>query len=181
MTELTDAEKLTALDMYVKALKPHGDALRARITDDFSARKVEKLGAYLPDGTKIGSVSYRKGAVTARITDDQAALRWAMEKHPEQIMQAVRPAFLAMLLDVAKKDGIPGACGYDPADGEALEWIEIVQGPPGVTVTTTPEGKARMAEIAGNFAGTLAAAPEPAPYDAAFADRLENGAYDRSE
>ncbi len=150
--KLTDAEKLTALDMYLKALKPHSDALRAQVTEDFGVRHVEKVGAYLPDGTKIGSVTYRNGAKTARITDQRAALEWCLKEHPEQIMQAIRPAFLDMLLDVAKKEGQVGGHGVDPSTGQELDWIEVTQGSPVVTVTTTPEGKARMAQLAGGFA-----------------------------
>ncbi len=181
---LTEAEKLTALDMYLKALKPHSDALRARVTEDFGARHVEKVGAYLPDGTKIGSVTYRQGAKSARITDERAALEWCLREHPEQIMQSVRPAFLALLLDLAKKKGEVGSHGFDPATGQELEWIEVTQGAPGVTVTTTPEGKERMTQLAGGFAGMLEApstyrtVPED-QYDPSFADRLENGAYER--
>lgn len=155
---LTDAEKLVALDLYAKALAPYGTALRGTITEDFAARRVEKVGAYLPDGTKIGSVSYRKGAKTARITDEAEAVRWAVKHHPEQIMQAVRPAFLTMLLEIAKKDGVVGGHGFDPSTGEELPWIDVVEGPPGVTVTSTPEGKERMAAIAGGFAGMIEAA-----------------------
>jgi len=147
----TDAEVLVALDLYTKALSPTNIALRARCTEDFAKRHVEKVGAYLPDGTKIGAVAYRKGAKTARITDEQAALAWAIKEHPEQVMQAVRPAFLSMLLDVAKKEVEVGGHGFDPATGQELDWIEVVEGAPGVTVTSTPEGKARMAALANGF------------------------------
>lgn len=153
--ELTDVQKLVALDLYSKALKPHADAMRARVTEQMAADDDERKAAKLPDGTKIGAVSYRKGAKTARISDHDAALRWAMKEHPEQIMQAVRPAFLSMLLEIAKKEVEVGGNGYDPATGQILDWIEVVEGAPGVTVTSTPEGKARMAQIAGGFAGMI--------------------------
>lgn len=153
--QLTDAEKLAAVETYLKVLKGYADTLRSDVTKDLGERRVEKVGAYLPNGTKIASVSYRSGAKTARITDDAAALAWTERVHPEQIMKAVRPAFLAMLLEHAKKEIEVGGHGFDPWSGEELEWIEVVKGQPGVTVTTTAEGRALMTQLAGGFAGML--------------------------
>jgi len=73
--ELTDAEKLAALETYIKVLKGQADALRANVTTDLGKRHVEKVGAYLPGGTKMASVSYRPGSKSARITDEAEAIR----------------------------------------------------------------------------------------------------------
>jgi hypothetical protein len=180
--EPTDVLKLTALDLYLKSLKPHADRLRAAVAAQMKADHDERKGAVLPDGTKIGAVSYRKGAKSARITDDAAALRWCLKNHPEQIMQSIRPAYLAMLLDAAKVDGAVGDKGVDPHTGEVLDFIEVTEGAPGVTITSTPEGKARMAALAGGYAAMITPPSAPTfpdndPYDAEFADRLTNGGY----
>jgi hypothetical protein len=150
----SDVQQLVALDGYMKALKPQADTLRARVTEQMAASDDERKAAKLPDGTKIGAVSYRNGAVSAHVTDEAAALAWCIREHPEQIMQAIRPAFLTMLLDVAKKEGF----GFDPATGQALDWIKVGRGAPGVTVTTTPEGKAFAQSLVNGFAGMIEAA-----------------------
>lgn len=176
--ELTDAEKLTALQTYLKFLAPMEKALREKVTADLAARKVEKVGAYLPDGTKLGSVSHTPGRVSAKITDEAAALRYCEKRYPEEIVKAVRSSFLTMLVDNAKKVGKPGDKGVDPYTGEILDFIEVGRGNPFVTVTTTSEGVDRMGALASGFVGMLEA-PAAKVYDADFADRLENGAYDR--
>lgn len=206
---LTDAEKLTALETYVKTLKTMTDALRAKITEDMGVRRVERVGAYLPDGSKLGAVGYSGGRKTAKVVDPAAALRWCLTRYPDEIVKAINPAFLKALTDYALKTGEVGEPGVDPRTSEVLDFIEVVQGNPYVSVTTTKEGVARMEALAHGFAGMLEAAatgengeapggtikwadgkvttpdwtggrlaPED-QYDPSFADRLENGAYDR--
>lgn len=178
--ELTEAEKLTALETYTKTLSGITTALRARVTEDMGARHVEKVGAYLPDGLKLGSVAYQPGNKSAKVTDPAAALRWCLAKYPDEIVKAVNPAFLTALTDYAKKVGMVGEPGVDPRDGEMLDFIKVVQGSPFVRVTTTEEGVARMQALAHGFTGMLEAPKyEAQPYDPDFADRLENGAYER--
>lgn len=176
---LTDAEKLAALGTYVKVLSETEKGLRAAVVADMGKRHVEKIGAYLPDGTKMASVSRSDGKRTARVTDEAKALAWCLRAHPEEVqtVQIIRPAYLKMLLELAVADEAPaGAVGMDPKTGEALPFIEVQQGSPYVTVTTTSEGKARMEALAHGFAGMLEAGTAPA-YDPDFADRLENGGY----
>jgi hypothetical protein len=172
--ELTDAEKLAALGTYIKVLTEMEQALRADVTKDMGARKVEKVGAYLPDGTKMASVTRSNGRKTARVQDAAAALRWCIKQYPEAIVQAINPAFLKGITDYSAKVGTVGDPGVDPRTGEALDFIEVVQGNPYVSITTTTEGVASMAALAHGFAGMLGAAPQ---HDPDFADRLENGAY----
>jgi len=171
--ELTEAEQLTALETYIKTLKAMADELRTSVTADLGKRRVERVGAFLPDGTKLGAVTYKAGAKAAKVTDSAAALAWCMRAHPEEIVKAINPAYLNRLLDLAKA-GAVGEHGYDPATGEELAFIEVAQGDPGIMVTKTPEGTARMEALAHGFARILN--PPPA-YDPDLADRLENGAY----
>lgn len=180
MTEpgLTDAEKLTAVETYMKTLGAWSTTLRAQVTKDLGERHVEKIGAYLPDGTKLGSVAHSKGRKTAKVTDQAAALRWCADKYPGEIVAAINPAFVARLLEVAKA-GQVGEPGVDPFTGEVLDFIEVVQGNPFVTVTTTDEGVDRMAALAGGFSAMLDGARQHGhggSHVLGFADRLENGA-----
>lgn len=177
---LTDAEKLAALETYLKVLDPLAKDLRAKVTVDLGARRVERVGAYLPDGTKMASVGYSGGRKTAKVIDSEAALKWCIERYPDEIVKAINPAFLKVLLDVAKAKGEVGEPGVDPHTGEMLDFIQVVQGNPFVSVTTTNEGVERMGELARRFTAMLEAPKYQAhPYDPDMADRLENGAYER--
>lgn len=185
--ELTDAEKLAALGTYIKVLTETEKALRAAVTADMGRRHVEKVGAYFPDGVKLASVTRSDGKKTAKVTDSAAALRWCLQRYPEAIVQAINPAFLKSITDYSAKVGQIGDPGVDPRGGEALDFIEVVRGNPYVTITTEDAGVDRMTALAGSFAGMLEAAPsatkmgpgQGAQYDPGFADRLENGAYER--
>jgi hypothetical protein len=150
---LTDAEKLAALETYLKVLKPTAETLRAAVTADMGKRRVERVGAYLPDGTKMAAVGYSSGRTSARITDETAALNWVLARYPTevQVIKMIRPAFLKVLLDDAKANGV----GIDKGTGEVLPFIEVSQGAPYVTVTTTTEGVERMASLANGFIGML--------------------------
>jgi len=157
---LTDAEKLAALETYLKVLDPLAKALRVKVTEDMGVRRVERVGAYLPDGTKLASVGYSGGRTTAKVTDPEAALKWCLKQYPDEIVKAINPAFLKALTDYAKKVGNVGEPGVDPRTGEVLDFIEVVQGSPYVTVTTTEPGVDRMAGLAGGFVAMLEGAPE---------------------
>jgi hypothetical protein len=122
--KLTDAERLAALETYLKVLDPIAKALRAKVTVDMGAKHVEKVGAYLPDGTKMASVGYSGGRKTAKVTDEQAALKWCLDKYPNEIVKAINPAFLKVLLDVAKATVSVGEPGVDPHTGEFVAMLE---------------------------------------------------------
>lgn len=180
-TGLTDAEKLSALETYLKTLTAMSKELRAKVTADMGRRHDERVGAYLPDGTKMASVGYSGGAKKAKVTDPAAALRWCMKQYPDEIIGAINPAFLKKLTDHALAVGQVGEPGVDPLTGEMLPFIEVVQGSAYVSVTTTNEGVQRMEALAYGFAGMLEAPQADltyeGPYDPDFANRLENGAY----
>lgn len=156
-TGLTDAERLAALETYLKVLEPHARALRVKVTEDMGVRRVERVGAYLPDGVKLASVGYSGGRTTAKVTDPEAALKWCLERYPDEIVKAINPSFLKALTDYAKRAGQVGDTGVDPRTGELLPFIEVVQGSPYITVTTTDEGVDRMATLAGGFVAMLEA------------------------
>jgi hypothetical protein len=152
--ELTDKQKLVALETYAKFIKTITDDLRARVTQDMGDADEERVGAKMPDGTKIGAITYSEGRRTAKVTDEAAALAWCERVHPSEVqtIKIIRPAYLKMLLDIAKADDAPaGAHGVDPETGEELDFIEVQQGAPFISVTSTKEGTARMAALAQGF------------------------------
>jgi hypothetical protein len=169
---LTDVEKLAALETYVKTLKEETDRLRAALPKDMAARHIEKVGAYLPDGTKMASVALSDGRITAKVTDEAAALRWCLKTYPDEVevqtVQTIRPAFLKMLTESSKAE--PVGPGVDRRTGEALPFIEVTRGNPFIVVTTTEEGVSRMRALADGFAGMMLEAPAPAGGTIRWAD-----------
>jgi hypothetical protein len=155
--ELTNAEKLTALASYLKALKPIEEHLRAATIADMQTNRAERVGAFMPDGEKIGAVGYNPGNKKARVTDPAAALAWCLRKYPDAVVQAISPAFLKAITDYSAKVGEVGEPGVDGRDGELLDFITVEKGAAFVTVTPTKEGVARMTALAGGFAGMLEA------------------------
>jgi len=153
---LTDAEKLAAIETYLKVLKPVADALRARVTADMGAMHIERVGAFLPDGTKLAAVGHSDGRKSVKVTDEAGALAWAERNYPDEVqtVRVIRPAFLKKLLDVAGSLPV-GSVGLDSATGEELPFIEVLQGNPYVTVTTTDEGVGRMATLANGFVAMI--------------------------
>jgi hypothetical protein len=157
---LTDKQKLVAIETYKKFISSIADGLRVRVTDEMGRNDEERVGAKLPDGTKLGAVGYSEGRKTAKVIDEAAALAWCLRTHPDEVqtIQQIRPAYLKMLLDLAKADDAPaGADGVDPTTGEVLPFIRVEQGAPFVTVTSTKDGVERMAMLANGFAGMLEA------------------------
>jgi hypothetical protein len=153
---LTDGEKLAALETYLKVLKPAADALRAKVTADMGKMHVERVGAFLPDGTKLAAVSHSDGRKSVKVTDEAAALAWAERNYPDEVqtVRIIRPAFLKKLLDVAGSLPV-GSAGLDTATGEVLPFITVSQGNPYVSVTTTDEGVERMAALANGFVAMI--------------------------
>lgn len=153
---LTPAEQLAALGTYLKVLGAQEKALRVRVEQSMGEMHVERVGAYLPDGEKIASVSRSDGNTTVKVVDEDGFLAWTKEEHPEHVytVEMVRPAYRTFLLDVA--GSLPkGSKGLDPTTGRELPFIEVRQGSPYVTVTTTPEGVDRMSALANGFAAMI--------------------------
>lgn len=154
---LTDAEKLTALETYIKTLKSIADHLREAVTADLKARRVERVGAYLPDGTKLGAVGFVAGSKRARVTNPEHALIWCAKRYPDEIIRTINPAFLKKITTYSQAVAGVGEHGVDPATGEELTFIVVEQGEPHIAVTKTPEGTSRMEALAHGFAGLLEA------------------------
>lgn len=153
--ELTDAEKLAALGTYIKVLTTMERRLRTAVEKDMGVRRVEKVGAYLPDGTKMASVSRSDGKKTAKVTDPAYARIWVRERYPSEIIESINPAFLKKLTDHAQANCLIGEHGVDPKTGEELPFITVEQGNPYVSITTTDEGVAALTALAHGFAHVL--------------------------
>ncbi|WP_329148765.1 hypothetical protein OIU91_21205 [Streptomyces sp. NBC_01456] len=94
----------------------------------------ERVGAYLPNGEQVATISLRKGETGPVVTDEEALARWVRQMWPDEewtetrIVRRVKPWKLAELL------GEIGAAGVaklvDKATGEVLDV-------PGVTIKPT--------------------------------------------
>jgi hypothetical protein len=94
------------------ALKLLGDrvsAASARVKADLAAELTvgDRKTAALTDGTAVGSVTYAKGRVTARVVNPNALADWVADNFPDEVQPQVRPAFLTAILDASKRAGQP--------------------------------------------------------------------------
>lgn len=92
------------------------------------------------DGELVGTVTLVNGRSTARVTNEPALLAWVRTNHPTEVytVEAVRPSFLAKLLDAARTDG----AAVDPASGEVIPGIDVTQGNPYPMVRLTADADA---------------------------------------
>jgi hypothetical protein len=92
------------------------------------------MEARMPDGTPLGTVSIRKGRVTAKVTDLDALTEWVENHHPEHIVTvtSVRPAYVSVLLKQAQDAGAP----VDKT-GEVIPGVSVTEGEPYLATTLT--------------------------------------------
>lgn len=137
MSELTDAAtrvaivaalKSKVLEAYELARNESGDQM------DSGDRKAVRLG----DG-QLGHVVKANGSSRAKVTNEEALIKWVAEHHPDEIVQAVRPSYVNKLLDDAKHYGQ----AVDVTTGELVPGVDVRVGNPYVTV--------RLAEDAGEI------------------------------
>lgn len=151
MTELEPEEELAVLDMYVKLLGERIKQLRGELPDRMRAQKVKLRPVESADGTEVANVRYSPGNISAKITDEEAAVRWCGAVHPGEVEEvvAIRPAFRKLLLEYSAKAGRPGEAGVDPRTGARLDFIVVERGTPYVKVEPTEQGRERVRALAG--------------------------------
>lgn len=120
----------------LKVLSDRVAARQAEVKQALAAEMVEgdRSSARLADGTAVGSVTYAKGKTTARVVNETQLTKWVAENHPDDIVQTVRPSFLASMLNAAAKAGAPVT-----EDGELLPGVDVVQSNGYLSVRPDPE------------------------------------------
>lgn len=107
----------------------------------------ERIPGELPDGATIGAVRRTRPTRKVLITDETALLAWVQEHRPDQIMPAIRPAFLDALRLSCKEHGMP----VDKSTGEVIPGMELVEGSPSYYVDVDPAAvpmlRAKFAEL----------------------------------
>jgi hypothetical protein len=109
----------------LRALKNRVREVELEITAEFlSSMDVgDAKSAILADGTMLGKATKIRGRETPHVVDESAFLAWVQNRHPSEIVTAVRPAYRAKLLLSAKVNGM----AVDGSTGEVV---------PGITVDT---------------------------------------------
>lgn len=93
---------LKTLADEVGAAMTGGKASLLKVMQD---ERIEKLGAYLPDGTKVASLPVVGGEDAPRVTDPAAFEAWVKANHPDQTEVIVRPGYTEAVLKAAKLAG----------------------------------------------------------------------------
>jgi hypothetical protein len=140
----------------------------AKKTADADIRTTWKVkdrnAAVLPDGTELGSVTLAKGKTTAHLSDEDVFLAWVLETHPDQVEQIsitrVRPDFQDQILSFARKTGRT----VDPATGEEVPGVQVVEGDPYPTTRLEPDAAALVAKAwqDGSLADLIGSLVQPA-------------------
>jgi hypothetical protein len=132
------ANRLLVLGVLTKIVARLDREVRAAVDMDPGDRK-----AAYANGRRIGAVTMTDPKPAYRVTDREAFVEWVKTNRPDEIIitYAVRSSYEKCLLDA----------GCDPATGEAIPGLELVEGRPHVMVTTeTGAETAIRAELATN-------------------------------
>lgn len=106
----------------------------------------DSVRAVLPGYGDLGTVYRTQDGSTAYVSNDRVLLEWVKENHPGEIVETIRPAYLAALLEQATAAG--AALVIDPATkkptGETIPGIDIKPTSGFVAVKQTAEQKAAL-------------------------------------
>lgn len=90
----------------------------------------KKLGAELPDGTEVASVTWVSPDPAATVTDESAFLAWVRQYHPDQIhtrlVVEVREAFVKSLLKEMTAAGVAQWCDKDSGEVHTVPGVKMV-------------------------------------------------------
>lgn len=116
----------TALEQEARGVMEPGDRMAVKVADELLAQ-----------------VTLVNGRRTARVDDPDALLDWVKANHPTEVqtVESVRPAFLAMLLDIAKDAGF----GVHPDTGDVVPGIAVGRGEPYPQVRLSADAEALVA------------------------------------
>lgn len=123
-----------ALAELGKRVKERADRVKRELAEALDPG--DRKTAALDDGTVVGSISYVKGRKSARVSNEAALTAWVAANHPDEIVQQIRPAYRAALLELAKTNGVAA----DPTTGEIVPGIEFDVTDPYLSAKPDPAG-----------------------------------------
>jgi len=129
--------------------------LRTTMQESLETIGIEKIGAKLPDGTKIATITVSNPQPKPTITDEQAFARFVEDIAPDEVItvKVVRPAYAQKLLEEMEKRG--AAEMIDPGNGEILDVDGIEMKTRAASHSVTFETGGREAILAAMLAGQL--------------------------
>lgn len=123
----------------------------------------EHVIGQLGDGTRIGKVMVTETPVTVDVVDQEALINWILEHRPDEIVPAIRPAYMDSLRDQVKKHGH----AFDPESKEIIPGLALGSGTPSYKPVPTNEGRAlvraKLGELIAAGQLELPAAPPSSP------------------
>lgn len=134
---MTDVRGLAIQAVALKVLADRVDVRQRAVKRELAAAldPGDRKTAALDDGTKVGTVTYSSPDKRARVVNDRTLADWVADHYPDEVIPTVRPAFLALLLDTAKKSGT----AVDVNTGEVIPGIDVGDTTPYLSVRPDPE------------------------------------------
>jgi hypothetical protein len=143
MTGMQEAARTTmAAKLIGDVVAAEHKPVKAELTAMMVDAGVERVRVLDAAGVNLGAVSLARSAPKAKLTDPGAFTAWVAARYPGELMQVVRPAFAAKILDGATAAQAP----VDPATGEVVPGVDIAVGEPYVTARPTADARERMRE-----------------------------------
>ncbi|MEY9937349.1 hypothetical protein [Streptacidiphilus sp. MAP5-3] len=108
--------------------------VKARVDTGLAEAKkttgTQKLGAELPDGTDVATVTWVSPAAAATVTDENAFREWVRQHHPDQIharvVVEVREAFAKGLLKEMTAAGVAQWCDTETGEVHTVPGVTLV-------------------------------------------------------
>lgn len=115
----------TVIDAFTKRLKE----VRDEMQDAMDTTGVSRIGATLPDGTKVGTVSASNPKPTATVVDADKFLAWVRTNSPANVttrlVTEVRPAYTTALLAEMTAAGVAEVADRETGVVDAVPGVEI--------------------------------------------------------
>jgi hypothetical protein len=95
------------------------------------------------DGTALATISMSEGRKSADVTNETALLAWVRKNRPDHIRETVADGYVKSLLKLALENG----AAVDEDTGEVIPGIDVSQGDPYISATTSAAAKERMGHL----------------------------------
>lgn len=116
-----DILREVALNALHKSIGGELTGIRTGVQSDLDGLGIERLGARLPDGTRVATITVSNPQPKAVVTDEKAFVAFMEDFAPTEVMtiKIVRPAYVTKVLDEMTKFG--AAQLADPNGGELAD------------------------------------------------------------